>query len=144
MSCYVHHKHSYLNLYVAIKISLTIFLMLCRSFLWLTHSRTGSLYLPLPSTHFAPRPSTSPLWQPSLCSLYLWVRFCLLSGYTFFSSGLFSQGLWVVQLLSLLFQSCLYFTCTPSDDLAKYRILGWVFSQHVEVVNPVSSDLFCL
>ena len=52
--CFAHHKYIFcLSPYNAITIPLTMFFMPCLLFLWLIHSITGSLCLPLPFTHFA-------------------------------------------------------------------------------------------
>ena len=49
----------------------------------LTHLVTGSLYLLSTSAHF-PHP---PLWQPSVCSLYLWVWMIFVSFVWFLDFG---------------------------------------------------------
>ena len=68
---------THLSLYDAITVPLTIFPMLCLLFPWLIHSITGSLYLPLPFTHFAHAPTPAPLTTTSLFSILmgLFLRF---------------------------------------------------------------------
>ena len=95
--CCAHHKCNAIWHHTALlKLSLTIFSMLCLLFLWLIHSITGNLYLPLPFTHigYPPPPSS---WQPSICSLYLWVWFWFLFAYSivlFFQISHMSKIMW--------------------------------------------------
>ena len=77
MFCCAHHKCSHLSPYDTIIVPLTIFPMLCLLFLWLILSITGKP-VPPPLQPFCPTPYHPPLWQPSVCSLYLQVWFCFL------------------------------------------------------------------
>ena len=55
--CYAHRKCRYgLSPHDTITMPVAVFPMLCLLFPWLTNWITGSLYLPLPITHFAPSP----------------------------------------------------------------------------------------
>ena len=73
---YTYHKCTYhVSPHNTITIPLAKFPMLYHLFPWLIHSITGGLQLLLTFPHIA-HPSPPPLWQPSTCSLYLWVCFC--------------------------------------------------------------------
>lgn len=62
---YTCHKCGYLlSPYNTIIISLTVFLMLYPLSLWLSHSITRGLFLPLAFTYFVHSPTPPPLWQP--------------------------------------------------------------------------------
>ena len=83
--CYSHQKYSYdLSPYNTIMTLLAIFLMLDLSSPWLSHSITGSLFLPIPFTNFA-HPLTSSgshLFVPCIYgsdsdSAFCWFMICL-------------------------------------------------------------------
>lgn len=66
-------------------ILLSRFPMMYFSSLWLIYFITGIWYLLIPFTYFAHPPPILPmppsaLWQPPVCSPYLWICFCLKYG----------------------------------------------------------------
>ena len=56
---------------------MSIFPVLYFTSLWLIYVLIGCLYLYCLSP-FHPFPHPTPLWQPSVCSLYLWIYFCFI------------------------------------------------------------------
>ena len=126
---------SHLSLYKVI-IILTIFPMLYITSLWLIYFITESRYFLIPFTLFTIPPPATSLWQPSVCSLYLWVCFC----FVFLDS--MSQ---IIRYLSLSFW-LFSLSIIPSRSIhgatnGKISLLyGWVILHCVCVcINTTSS-----
>ena len=90
----------------------TTLLLLCFLFLWLIHSITGSLYLPLPFTHFA-HPSTP---NPSRNHQFVLCIYSSNSAFLFVSSFVFyiphiSEIIWYLSLIVLIISITLYPCC---------------------------------
>ena len=97
--CCVHLTCSYhLSPCNTVTIPLTLFPMLCLSSLWLTHSITGSLYFPLPFTHFVQPTLPFLLATISLFSVFMGLILlfvCLFNCFVFYIPHM-SEIIWYV------------------------------------------------
>ena len=94
----------------------------CTFHLWLIHSITGRLHLPLPGTHFAQAPTPSPLATISLFSVFMGL-FLLLLAYCFI---FFRFHIWVDTSFANIFSQlvgCHFVLLMVSFAVQKHFIL---------------------